>query len=288
MKQKMVVLLFVGALVMASPVSGGWMDEVITGALKKVGERAVEDATDGAYEGTKRQAKEALDESPEQAAAEQENRQAGSSTPETNIGKPFEAQNSKPATERRKRSNSTIDLPHFSGRMVTFDPEEKREFQSIMYVGGANWRMEPLGEKDQGITIMDFNREVVFLISPAEKTYLEIPFGEEQEDSELLYLAEGANPCPDFRISREEGQEMVGGRAATKWVCRDPLDEHDSAKVTVWIDKSLKFLLRSEDSDGYVTEIRDIRQGKQPAELFQIPAGYKKTAIPLPFFGSGS
>jgi hypothetical protein len=45
---------------------------------------------------------------------------------------------------------------------------------------------------------------------------------------------------------------------------------------TQWIDPVLEFLVRSQTDNGIVIDLKNIREGPQPASLFEIPASYSK------------
>jgi len=53
----------------------------------------------------------------------------------------------------------------------------------------------------------------------------------------------------------------------------------------VWKSDRLDFPVRSRSKDGGVVDLRNIKAGPQPAELFDIPAGYTKRE--MPFFNMG-
>ena len=46
--------------------------------------------------------------------------------------------------------------------------------------------------------------------------------------------------------------------------------------MTGWIDRKLRFLVKTESAKGRGMELRNIQEGPQQASLFEIPAGYKK------------
>jgi len=68
------------------------------------------------------------------------------------------------------------------------------------------------------------------------------------------------------------GEETVNGRGAVKYQATSPQGKVQYA----WLDTKLKFLVKSEDPEGRSMEFRNIKEGAQPASLFEIPAGYRK------------
>lgn len=290
MRKKVVMLFVVGLSMIAGQAFGGWLDQAISGAIQKVSERAVEEATDGAYEGAKRNAKEVMEDDLEEPSELESEKAAAEEhvMPMEKVNHSSQTR-TKIDTERRQGNGTRVDLPHFSARLVTFDPEENEEYQIKIYAGGAKWRMEPIGDDaEQGISITDLDLEVVYMISSEEKSYLEFPYGEGQGDGEdILDLIQDGNPCSDYRLSEKKGAETLNGRRAVKWVCREPLEEFEADTTTIWVDDNLHMPLRTEDSDGYIGEMRDIREGEQSPKLFQVPVGYEKVSMPFAFFGGG-
>jgi hypothetical protein len=62
----------------------------------------------------------------------------------------------------------------------------------------------------------------------------------------------------------------LDGRSTVKFMVLSPRGR------SRWIDPQLRFSLRIEDEDGAVFEVRNVRQDPQPADKFEIPAGYRK------------
>lgn len=76
------------------------------------------------------------------------------------------------------------------------------------------------------------------------------------------------------------GTERIGGRTAEKWERTAAVPNQPPMVSLQWYDPELKLALREELPGGYVTEIKDIRIGPQPDDLFVVPAGYTKKALP--------
>jgi hypothetical protein len=77
---------------------------------------------------------------------------------------------------------------------------------------------------------------------------------------------------------RKVGNEIVDGRDTLKYENVTA----DETKSYVWIDPKLRFPIKWDDPVG-TRELRNIHQAPQPAELFEIPAGYtKRNLAPAP------
>ena len=48
------------------------------------------------------------------------------------------------------------------------------------------------------------------------------------------------------------------------------------SRSVVWISKKLDMPIRTKMEDGRVTELRNIKKGRQSKKLFEVPGGYKK------------
>lgn len=76
---------------------------------------------------------------------------------------------------------------------------------------------------------------------------------------------------------RKVGHEIVGGRDTVKY-------EFAGGKTNpgfAWIDSKVHFPMKWANSVGK-GELQNIREGPQPAELFEIPAGYTKHTTTTP------
>ena len=81
------------------------------------------------------------------------------------------------------------------------------------------------------------------------------------------------------------GKEALNGRNTEKWEMKATRPGGQSSIAYQWFDPQLNMNVREEQPGGYVRELRNIRIGRQPADLFTVPPGYKLVSIPQ---GSGS
>jgi hypothetical protein len=96
----------------------------------------------------------------------------------------------------------------------------------------------------------------------------------------------GLDPCPQWRtmgevagLTGEDSQwrceakeaETLDGRASMKFRITSPSD-----RATAWIDGQLNFPVKFELDDGTVLALRNIQEGPQPPETFEIPGNFKK------------
>jgi hypothetical protein len=76
------------------------------------------------------------------------------------------------------------------------------------------------------------------------------------------------------------GRETLNGRNTEKWEMKATRPGGQSSVAYQWFDPELNLNIREEQPGGVVSELRNIRIGKQPADLFTVPPGYKPMSIP--------
>jgi hypothetical protein len=79
---------------------------------------------------------------------------------------------------------------------------------------------------------------------------------------------------------RPVGRETLNGRATEKWEVVTTRPDDESFTSTQWYDPELRIVIREELPGDYFRELRDIRVGKQPLDLFTVPSGYRKMEMP--------
>lgn len=150
-----------------------------------------------------------------------------------------------------------------------------------------------VGERKVRIETPDFPDSFLLIDGAAPAAYLVRPqshvFMDAKQSSRLTRLfvpLDSGDPCPQWEsmadvagIPDQRGQwhceagdhAVVAGRNTVKVNATSP-----RGRSVGWIDPELKFPVKIETEDGIVFMLRAIAEGPQPAELFVIPAGYKK------------
>lgn len=77
-----------------------------------------------------------------------------------------------------------------------------------------------------------------------------------------------------------QGKETIEGRPAEKWEAVVEAPGRQATRTFQWYDPDLKLAIRQEFPGGAVSELKNVRIGKQPDDLFVVPAGY--TLAPQP------
>jgi hypothetical protein len=76
------------------------------------------------------------------------------------------------------------------------------------------------------------------------------------------------------------GQETIDGRKVEKWEMTITAPKQQPTRTFQWYDPELKLAVREEFPGGYVSELKNIRVGPQPDDLFSVPAGYARMTMP--------
>jgi hypothetical protein len=152
-----------------------------------------------------------------------------------------------------------------------------------IYFGNYKTRLDADVTRGSGAMIMDLLAQTATILTPEQHTYFTGSterFGPGTlQIYALLRPDDVENACDEWlkiRLMRTEtcrkvGREVVNGRRAVNY------EGKCSGEIcNVWIDRDLRVPVKSERKESS-SELRDIREGPQPAELFEIPAGYRQT-----------
>lgn len=175
-------------------------------------------------------------------------------------------------------------IAEYSADQVSINPNGKVQETVKFYVTPEKIRMEPVSTKDKDAPVMIFRQDidVVWILNAQEKKYLENRLNEED-------MAKTLKQIPDKVKEKDLGKEKISG-----YMCRKKSVEYTTtilgiqrtSKSTVWVAEELDFPLKTESDDGHITELRNIKPGKQSQKLFELPAGYTKMQLFDPMEGA--
>jgi hypothetical protein len=152
-----------------------------------------------------------------------------------------------------------------------------------VYVDGLKVRIETPDFPDSFLLI-DGSVPGAYLVRPQSRVFMDAK--QSSRLTRLFVPLAGDDPCPQWQTMAEVAgipdqsgrwhceeaeHETVAGRATVKFNATSP-----RGRAAGWIDSDLKFPLKIETEDGAVFTLRNIQQGPQAADLFVIPANYKK------------
>ncbi len=180
-----------------------------------------------------------------------------------------------------------IDMKQQAAYML--DPEQQTYME---HKAGPGEMMPETAAKDAnpcaGMQNLSCNKIGVEAINgrPAEKWELKST-AQEQSSQMLIWLDQERHipvrqTFPDGATMemRLVGRETLNGRNTEKWEMTATRPGDQSSVAYQWFDPELKINIREERPGGFVSELRNIRIGKQPADLFSVPPGYKEMSIP--------
>lgn len=145
-----------------------------------------------------------------------------------------------------------------------------------IYLGGPKVRMEMMAQGHQSIVIADSQRKMSYILMPAQHMYMEMSTeGKGQKRSQDWRTYDPANPCANMTDTTCEklGTGLADNRLCPKWKFTNTKQGTSS---TTWVDQKTGIPIRTETSEGTVTEFTNIKEGPQSPSLFEIPAGYSK------------
>jgi len=168
----------------------------------------------------------------------------------------------------------------FSATQFSFEKvQPDKKTKSKVYISADGVRMESEQSPDTPIknviSIFSFKNEQSWLIDPLQKVYVLMAGGEVADDDGGIGGIFSDKPCQGYVASKKIGTEKYQGRNTQKWACKS--DKKDIVVIQHY-DPKLHAVIR-EDVDGEVTELHNIKPGKQNIKLFQPPKDYRKVSM---------
>lgn len=170
----------------------------------------------------------------------------------------------------------------FSADVVYFDANAKPQSDasagashppSKLYVSGDKIRLETNGLT--GVVLLtDRHEHTAVALQPRKKSIEPLGSG----PSQYFRVENPDDACQTWQsiadqkvVCEKAGPETVNGRETIKY---DNKRVSENAVNTVWIDKTLKFVIKWQ-SAGVGAELRNIKEEKLSADLFDVPSSYK-------------
>ncbi len=129
-----------------------------------------------------------------------------------------------------------------------------------------------MGANNGGKLVMIYRRDKqqLWALNPDKKIYVQMPLDKKKWEQKTKGMSENAKIL---------GKETVNGYRCTKKDVTSKVNimgRQITTHRTVWISDKFDMPIRTRNQDGTVTELRNIKEGKPPARVFEIPPGYKK------------
>lgn len=164
--------------------------------------------------------------------------------------------------------SGTVLASGFSADIVTVTGNEK--MTGKVFVGQEKMRFET----EEVITITRMDKQVVWLLMPDEKLYME-------QKLQKGNVVPSKEPAPGELERVHLGTETFDGKPADKYrITVQTNGQKDS--FYQWIAKDSGFPVKMAAIDGsWRQEYRNLVVGEPPASQFEIPAGYQKMQMPF-------
>lgn len=171
----------------------------------------------------------------------------------------------------------------FTADQVTLDPDGKPVAQSKVYFSGGKMRIDD-AMPQSGTKLIVISRgdlKKMYMINAGKNTYTE----SEIDENEFTGLAMSH---VKNRKEKALGEETVNGyRCAKKEIEAqvEVMGFKSTSRTVVWQSPKFDMPLRTRGEDGHVTELRNIREEKPAAALFEVPAGCSRVADMMELMG---
>ena len=165
-------------------------------------------------------------------------------------------------------------IAEYSADQVHMDPEGNAAHTSRLFIAPGKMRMEQKAPDGKGSMIVVYRQDdkKMLTIFPEKEVYVESP------------LEEGAIRQFKTDFSSDTEAEDLGTETVNGFKCRKKrvktttsiLGRQMEHESVVWTSDRIDFPLRVKSSEGGVTELRNIKPGKQDDALFEAPEGFRK------------
>ena len=151
-----------------------------------------------------------------------------------------------------------------------------------VWVLGDKVRLES-SEAADGFFLIDGVKPIAYFVRPRTREFMEA-----RQSSRLALIfvpVDPDDPCRQWQAMAQQadlegqkwrceriGEEMIGGRNTIAWRAVSA----SGRQLSGWIDPKRRFPLRVKTEDGTIITAEHVRDDPQPAELFQIPSGFRK------------
>jgi len=172
----------------------------------------------------------------------------------------------------------------FSADIIDNSSQKSNKGPTKVYFGKDKMRFDSADTSDPrggGSVIFDLNNQSWVVLMAKQHMYMEMPakMMENRGMFEFFRSGDVDNACSDWlKLARNKGgtchkagSETVNGRSTVKYEGTNASGESSA----VWLDSKLRFPVKWTGKNGG-GEMQNIKEGSQPASLFEIPAGYNK------------
>lgn len=163
----------------------------------------------------------------------------------------------------------------FSADMINTSP--MGNIEGKMFFKEGNFRQEMMMGGQKQITIFRKDKEVVWVLMPAQMMYMEMQAGSQQNMA----------PVDPDQIDKLGGKKYLGKEKVNGYMCskyRYTFHDKSSGTAIYWISDKLQFPIKMQTqgtSGSMSMEYRNIQEKTVPGSLFNIPGGFQKMSMPM-------
>jgi hypothetical protein len=139
-------------------------------------------------------------------------------------------------------------------------------------------------ELADGFFLIDGARPAAYFVRPAARVFMDAR--QSSRLTRIFVQVDPIEPCRQWQAMarladaadhgdwrcEHGGEEVIGGRSTTLYRAVSAPGQ----ELVGWIDAARKFPLRIKTEDGAIISAENVRDEPQPAELFEIPSGFRK------------
>jgi len=162
-----------------------------------------------------------------------------------------------------------------SADYVILEESGKEITNAKIFIKGDRIRQEMVMEAGRKqIIIIRPDKRVMWMVMPKEHIYMEMPLRENDKKFEKWTLDKE-------KKAKYLGKETVSGLSCKKYEMTEK-----GEKTFLWISEKSPFPVKIKHKNGSMV-YQNVKQGKVPDSLFEIPSGYKKMSMPMMPGGRG-
>ncbi len=147
-------------------------------------------------------------------------------------------------------------------------PKGDEPMMGKIFIKGEKIRQETVDDDETQIMIIRPDKKVTWMITPDEKTYMEMPYQSTDKTFE------------EWTTEKEKNAKFLGEETVSSMPCKKFEIIEDGEKTVLWISKQFPFPVRIEDPE-MVMEYKNIKVAPVDDSLFELPAGYEKMSTPI-------
>jgi hypothetical protein len=184
--------------------------------------------------------------------------------------------------------HAPVRAQQFSADLVRLKNDGASALAGRLRVSGEKVRIET-PEFGDGFFVIEGAKPTAFFVRPATRLFMEAR--QSSRLTRIFVQVDPDNPCRQWEaMAKVAGIVDQGAKNQDNWRCERVGEETIDGNSTIayrailppnqelfgWIDPARKFPLRIKTEDGAVIAAQNIRDEPQPAQMFEIPSGFRK------------